>query len=404
MPGLPGLPGARIRVLVVDDSVVIRRLVKDVLDADPDIEVVGTAVNGRASLTKVDQLAPDVITMDIEMPEMDGISAVRALRAAGRRQPIIMFSTLSERGAVATLDALDAGASDYVAKPANMGSVSQSIAQVRDQLIPKVKALAGAGRAPRPVVPAPAGRPVTRTPLRTAPTAAPFAARPAPAATAPTAPTAPTGQAAGPRAAVQLLAVGCSTGGPTALETLLRGLPGTLRVPVVVVQHMPPVFTAQLAARLDRNCAVHVVEATSGQPLQPGTVYVAPGDHHLEVRRAGAGLQTHLQQGPAENFCRPAVDVLFRSVAAAVGPAALGLVMTGMGSDGRRGSDDLVRGGARVVVQDAATSVVWGMPGSVAQAGLADAVLPLTELAPEVLRRLGVAAARPDAALAGGVR
>ncbi|GMA88920.1 hypothetical protein GCM10025868_41700 [Angustibacter aerolatus] len=146
---------------------------------------------------------------------------------------------------------------------------------------------------------------------------------------------------------------------------------------------------------------MHVVEATSGQPLQPGTVYVAPGDHHLEVRRAGAGLQTHLQQGPAENFCRPAVDVLFRSVAAAVGPAALGLVMTGMGSDGRRGSDDLVRGGARVVVQDAATSVVWGMPGSVAQAGLADAVLPLTELAPEVLRRLGVAAARPDAALAG---
>ncbi len=360
---------ARIRVLVVDDSVVVRRLVTDALSGAPDIEVVGSAANGRIALTKVDQLAPDVVTMDIEMPEMDGIEAVRALRAAGRRLPIIMFSTLTERGAVATLDALGAGASDYVTKPANVGSVQESLARVADQLLPKIRAL----------VPVPG---LTVTQGRGRPDLGAAATPGARTAPVPTTPVTTREEPAG--RVVRAVVIGSSTGGPEALSRVLTGLAAPLPVPVLVVQHMPPLFTRQLAARLDRQGPSTVVEVVGGEELVPGTVYVAPGDFHLEVRRSARGASTVLTQTPPVNFCRPSVDVMFRSAERAFGGDLLAVVLTGMGSDGRAGCADIVEAGGTVVVQDEATSVVWGMPGAVATAGLAHRVLPLDRVAATV--------------------
>jgi two-component system, chemotaxis family, protein-glutamate methylesterase/glutaminase len=357
-----------IRVMVVDDSVVVRKIVTDVLSEDPAIEVVGTAVNGKVAVGKLEHLRPDLITMDIEMPEMNGIEAVRAIRGAqgGRghsRVPIIMFSTLTERGASATLDALSAGANDYVTKPANVGSVSQSMDSVRQQLIPKIKALLG-----RPVhgIPAPA-RAATPPP------------RPAAART-------------GPAKKPAVLVIGSSTGGPEALSRVVPALPAALPVPILLVQHMPPVFTAQFAQRLDRLSALRVVEAVDGAPLEPGTLHLAPGDHHLVVRQGPRGLTTALNQAPPENFCRPAVDPLFRSAVGAFDGAVLAVVLTGMGSDGRAAAADIRAAGGTVVVQDQSTSVVWGMPGAIAQAGLADEIMPLDRIAETIVRHLSGAA------------
>jgi two-component system chemotaxis response regulator CheB len=368
----------KIRVMVVDDSVVVRKIVTDVLSEDPMITVVGTAPNGRLAVAKLEQLKPDLITMDIEMPEMNGIEAVRAIRATRNRVPIIMFSTLTERGASATLDALSAGANDYVTKPANVGSVAQSMESVRQQLTPKIKALTG--------------RPLTGGPTA-APAAAPVAVRPpVPRARAPKEPA--------------VLVIGSSTGGPEALTKVLPLLPASLPVPVLLVQHMPPVFTRQFAQRLDRLCALTVVEAGDGTPLVPGTVHIAPGDFHLTIGSSGAARRTALNQAPPENFCRPAVDVLFRSAVAAYDGAVLGVVLTGMGSDGRVGAGQIREAGGSVIAQDQATSVVWGMPGAVTQAGFADEVVPLGRVAEAVLRLLPTPrpAAVFAAARAGGLR
>jgi two-component system chemotaxis response regulator CheB len=361
----------QISVLVVDDSVVIRRLVTDALQSDPDIRVVGTAPNGKVALAKIQLLAPDIVTLDIEMPEMDGLTTIREIRKTHKKLPVIMFSTLSVAGGAATLEALSSGASDYVTKPANVGSVRESMASVKEQLIPRIRALTGR-RAAAPAHAAGAGagaaRPVvTVTPAR-------------------------------PPQRVDILAVGCSTGGPEALTAVLTRMPADLPVPVVVVQHMPPVFTRLFAERLDRASKLQVLEATDGLTLQPGHVYIAPGDRHLEVVRVGAQTRTRLHEGPPECFCRPAVDVLFRSVAAAYKGSALGLVLTGMGQDGKRGTEVLRDGGSRVLVQDEATSVVWGMPGAVATAGLADAVLPLEEIGSAVVERITSMRRSPESA------
>ena len=348
-----------ISVLVVDDSVVVRRLVSDVLNAEPGIEVVGTAANGRIALAKIPQLNPDLVTLDVEMPEMNGLETLRRLRVEHPRLPVIMFSTLTEHGAEASLDALELGAQDYVTKPANVGSVQQAMQSVREQLAPKIRSLCARtrpaelnGSAPRPP------ERQVRRPI------APGTARP------------------------EVVVIGVSTGGPDALATVLPALPGSLRVPVVVVQHMPKMFTRLLAERLDAKSDLSVAEAVDGEPLVPGRVLLAPGDFHLRLRRVAGGVVTALDQGTPENYCRPAVDVLFRSAVAAYGGRCLGVILTGMGSDGSRGAQAIVDAGGHVIVQDEPTSVVWGMPGAVAAAGLASEQLALPAVAHAISRHV----------------
>jgi two-component system chemotaxis response regulator CheB len=360
-----------ISVLVVDDSVVVRRLVTDVLNEDVDIQVVGTAPNGQIALAKIPQLNPDVISLDVEMPVMDGLETLRVLRTTYPEIPVIMFSTLTERGAAATLEALELGAADYVTKPANVGSVQASMASVREQLVPRIKALhahSRRGRAvhqplprqaqgPRPGLPStPASGPVLRTAQVTAP--------------------------------VGVVLVGVSTGGPDALATVLSALPATFAAPILVVQHMPPTFTRLLAQRLDARSALEIREAQDGDVVRAGRVLLAPGDYHVRLQRRGAEVVARLDQGTPENFCRPSVDVLFRSAAQVYGDACLAVVLTGMGSDGARGAAEIVAAGGRVVAQDQETSVVWGMPGAVAQAGLVSQLLPLADVAPALTRLL----------------
>ncbi|WP_407344538.1 chemotaxis-specific protein-glutamate methyltransferase CheB [Pengzhenrongella phosphoraccumulans] len=374
----------RIRVLVVDDSVVVRRLVTDALAGDPRIDVIGTAANGHIALTKIAQLAPDLVTMDIEMPVMDGIETVRALRRRGDKLPIIMFSTLTERGAAATFDALAAGATDYVTKPANQGSVAASMAKVAGDLIPLIKALVPYPGHGRPALPRTFG--ATRPALAgstqdgaaesatSRPGSRPVAVRATPASS-------PIHLAARPeRRPVRLVIVGSSTGGPEALSQVFRSITTPLPVPMVLVQHMPPVFTRQLAARLDRLGATTVVESDGDEELLPGHAYIAPGDRHLEVRPTARGGRTKLTDGPPVNFCRPAVDTLFRSAVSVFGGDLLAVVLTGMGADGRTGCGAVVGAGGTVLVQDEASSVVWGMPGAVAMAGFAHRILPLDQV------------------------
>lgn len=344
----------KIRVLIVDDSTVVRRLLSDALGSDPELEIAGTAPNGKIALDKLSQINPDVVTLDIEMPIMDGLTTLGNLRKTYPKLPVIMFSTLTQRGAVDTLNALSLGASDYVTKPSNVGSVTAGIAAVKTELIPKIKALC-----PQ----------LTRV---DAPTIRPQ----------------PKFKHAAQPGKIELLAIGVSTGGPNALTELFRQLPVDIPVPIVIVQHMPPVFTKYLAERLDAVSPLTVREARGGEVLRPGGAWLAPGDHHLTLSRTSHGLVTQLNQAPPENSCRPAVDVLFRSVAEHVGAGTLGVVLTGMGYDGLRGSEAICNAGGRVIVQDQATSVVWGMPGAVSQAGLADRVLPLSQIAPEILTRV----------------
>lgn len=335
---------------------VVRKLVSQALALDPEIEVVGAAANGKIALTKVRQLNPDLVTMDIEMPEMDGITAVRELRANGYMRPIVMCSTLTERGAAATLDALAAGASDYVTKPSNTGSIERSLQVMTADLVPKVHALV------------PRRSAVVRTPAPTVALRRPPERR--------------------SNAAVELVVIGSSTGGPSALADVVGGLARRPRVPVVVVQHMPPVFTRQLADRLDRLGPADVVEAQHGQVLRPGVVHVAPGGQHLEIKsEAGLGV-VRLNDKPPVNYCRPSVDVMFKSAVASYGAGLLGVVLTGMGSDGADGAGAIVAVGGTVLAQDQATSVVWGMPGAVAESGYAEALLPLGEIAAAIGRKL----------------
>jgi two-component system chemotaxis response regulator CheB len=346
----------KIRVLVVDDAAVFRRAVSDGLSADPALEVVGTAANGRIALAKLPQLNPDLVILDVEMPEMDGLATLREIRKVYPRLPVIMFSALTERGAAATLDALALGATDYFAKPA-AGGLEASLRVIRDELIPEIKALCG--RATGPEV------------------------KPLASLAGTTSEAAGHGRG-GP---VEVVAVAASTGGPNALADLFAALPADLPVPVVVVQHMPPMFTRLLAERLSARSPVKVDEGRTGGVLRPGHAWIAPGDFHMTVARDGIQARVAVNQDPPENSCRPAADVLFRSVARAFGPAALAVVLTGMGQDGLRGCEAIREAGGQVIVQDEPTSVVWGMPGFVARAGLADRVLPLGLVAPEIVRR-----------------
>lgn len=378
----------KIRVLLVDDAVVVRKVLSDILSKDPEIEVVGAAANGKLGLQKLAQLQPDIVVLDIEMPEMDGITALKEIRKQYRKLPVIMFSTLTARGAAATLEALAAGASDYATKPSNTSGIAGAAESLQNELIPKIKALV----APK-LQSAAAATPTSASTERSASgrRRADFSGRPPARADA----NVTLRARSGPAHRVEIVAIGVSTGGPNALAELIPALPTNLGVPVVIVQHMPPTFTQLLAERLDRASGLSVVEGKHGQQMLPNEVYVAPGDYHMTVRREGLHSYIDLNQAPQENSCRPAVDVLYRSVATTFGAGALAVIMTGMGSDGFKGSQLLAQHDAQIIVQDEASSVVWGMPSFVAKAGLAEAVVPLKGLASEIARRTvrpGVAA------------
>ena len=363
----------RIRVLIADDAVVVRRMLGDILSSDPALEVAGAAANGRIALARIPEVNPDVVILDVEMPEMDGLETLRALRRTYPFLPVVMFSVVTQRGAAATLDALSLGANDYVTKPANVGSAHQAIEQIRAELIPKIKMFcakaaglefaAGTG----PARPSTLGSKPRPTPLR-------------------------------PAGRVEIVAIGVSTGGPNALCELVPEFPADFSVPILIVQHMPPVFTKLLAERLEARANIKVEEGAPGQTVKAGHAFVAPGNYHMIVQREEGSVRIQTNQEPPENSCRPAVDVLFRSVAETYGTGALGVVMTGMGQDGLRGSERIREAGGQVIVQDERTSVVWGMPGLVANAGLADKVLPLQHLGSEIVRRVraGTPCLRPQ--------
>ncbi len=352
----------KVRVLVVDDSTVIRRLLTDALSSDPSVEVAATAANGRIALAKIPQINPDVITLDMEMPEMDGIATLVELRKLYPKLPVIMFSTLTQRGAEATLDALAKGANDYVTKPANVGSVTAALQNVRNDLVPKIKAFCPWTTASAPTIvrrPAEPGIAAKRATITR-------------------------------NSRIDCVAIGVSTGGPNALQAVMTRLPKDLPVPIVIVQHMPPIFTKHLADRLHQLSALNVFEGVRGDTLSAGGVWIAPGDHHMIVRREGAAVRIDTHQQPPENSCRPAVDVLFRSVAEVYGPNTLAVVLTGMGQDGARGCEVIRDAGGRVIAQDEKSSVVWGMPGTVVQSGLADKVVALDQIATEIIRETEV--------------
>ncbi|MBT3414840.1 MAG: chemotaxis response regulator protein-glutamate methylesterase [Nitrospina sp.] len=358
----------KIRVLVVDDAVVVRKIVTDTLSGDPDIEVVATAANGKIALQKIPQINPDILTLDIEMPEMDGLETLAEARKLYPTLPIIMFSTLTERGGAKTLEALALGATDYVTKPANVGSVSVAMQRIRDELIPKIKIFCAkkAGLQTSAVV---VPKPVART---ATPTVKPSFAK------------------ASPHQKFDILAIGVSTGGPNALAELFPTLPGDLPVPIVLVQHMPPFFTKLLAERLTAKSPLEVQEGKAGEKLEPGKAWIAPGDYHMVLEKKGAGVYLQTNQDPQENSCRPAVDPLFRSVVEIYGAKTLAVILTGMGQDGLRGCEQIKQAGGQVIVQDEQSSVVWGMPGFVARAGLADEVLPLNQVGQKIIAKLKV--------------
>jgi two-component system, chemotaxis family, protein-glutamate methylesterase/glutaminase len=344
------MPGP-IRVLVVDDSLVMRSLLRMVLASDPMIELAGMACDGVAALDAIDRLKPDILLLDIEMPRMNGLEVLAELRTWPARPKIIMCSTLTRRGARITIEALAQGASDYVTKPTARNGAADAVAVLTRDLLPRIKALVH--------IPQVRGLHGGAT------------------------------NSSHPRHPKQpeVVVIGVSTGGPAALQVLLPSLPEDFSVPIVIVQHMPQLFTALLAERLNRECALTVREAAPAMRPEPGTVTIARGDWHLEFARHpfAPGHLLHLSQAPPEHYCRPSVDTLFRSAARAHGEAVIGVVLTGMGSDGLEGCKSIRHAGGRILVQDSASSAVWGMPGVVAEAGLAHRVLPLPAIAAELM-------------------
>jgi two-component system, chemotaxis family, protein-glutamate methylesterase/glutaminase len=339
-----------IRVLIVDDSAFMRRIISEAITAEPDMEVAGQAINGLDALIKVEQTQPDVVTLDVEMPEMDGLAALRHLMARYPR-PVIMLSSLTQAGAVTTIRALTIGAVDFVAKPS--GSISLDFHHVRDELIQKIRTAARA-RIHAPTAQPPAGA----------------ARRPAPVVPANRRPPAPLGAAAFD----SLVAIGTSTGGPRALSTVVPGLADDGRTAYLIVQHMPAGFTRSLAERLDSTSSLHVREAEQGDRLVAGTVLVAPGDFHLQVSGHGT---VQLFQGPRVHGVRPSVDVMLESVAQQYGARVVSAILTGMGVDGADGAVAIRAKGGFVIAEDEATCVVWGMPRAVAERGAANRIVRL---------------------------
>jgi two-component system chemotaxis response regulator CheB len=338
-----------VRVLIVDDSGFFRRRLADIFNADPQIEVVGSAANGQEAIERAAALKPDVITMDIEMPVMDGITALRHIMAA-QATPVMMFSSLTTEGAKATLDALDAGAMDFL--PKRLEDIAQSTNDAIRTLCLRVRMLGL--RAKRHAPPRPIAPPVKPVAVRARVNGHGY----------------------------RVVGIGASTGGPVALQQVLKSLPKNFALPILLVQHMPGTFTGPFAQRLDQVCQIAVKEAADGDALTAGTALLAPGGRQMVLEARSGGAVVRIKDGEPSNHYRPCVDTTFASIAKLYPAHALALVLTGMGADGREGARALKQGGSRVWAQDEASCVVYGMPAAVVEAGLADQVLPLAEIGP----------------------
>ncbi len=339
------------RILLVDDSVIMRQYLSELVAGQPSMEVVGTAPNGEVALKKIPQVSPDLVVLDVEMPVMDGLQTLEHIRKTEPTLPVIMFSSVMVAGSPVTVEALTLGATDYVTKP----SATDDRAARGADLVDKIVSITGGVKATRKEDSAPA------------------------AAAIPTRPE-PVGK-------VDVVAIGASTGGPNALAEVLVGLDGPLPVPIVIVQHMPASFTTLFAERLSRESGIPVKEGIDGVELKPGTAWLAPGGYHMTLSRKLSTVKLHLNEDAPVHSCRPSVDVLFESVETVYRQRALAVILTGMGEDGLTGCTALSEAGAPIVVQDQATSVVWGMAGAVAKAGISNKILPLPDVAGEVSRR-----------------
>ncbi|MBS1798971.1 MAG: chemotaxis-specific protein-glutamate methyltransferase CheB [Acidobacteria bacterium] len=387
-----------LRVLAADDSTVMRGIMRTLFLRHakterkdmPRMELVGVARDGAECLEAASRLSPDVLVLDLEMPRLSGLEVLDKLRESRVRLPVIMCSSHTERGARATLDALSRGASDYVMKPAGQRDFEASLASLAEQLLPRIAALAVDRSARASLLEKHTGRAQGRLPQ-----------------------TRKRSDEGGCGARVDVVVIGVSTGGPAALEQLLPQLSAALPVPVLIVQHMPKLFTGVLSERLDRCCSLNVAEAYHGAPLKAGAIWIAPGDEHMEIMSQpqigwdgriarGASIKLHRQE--PLNHCRPSVDYLFHSAAHLYGAGTLGLVLTGMGSDGLEGSRSIRNAGGTVLAQDEATSAVWGMPGRVVEAGVAASPLPLHALAREVNIRAGYARSIATSVTEGSLR
>jgi len=425
--GAPGTPD--IRVVIVDDSSVVRFVLSEVVRHQQGFELAGVATNGQEAISVVEKTQPDVVVMDIEMPVLDGLGALKELKKRWPRVPVIMFSTLTEQGGRATLAALAEGAEDYLTKPTSTEGPVGAFNSVRRDLVPLLRTWGEISRtrfAPPRFKPAPAEQPGPPQPplaactppkvLGTSATSRPRLgaaqphARGATVTLSPRAPGPSTSAAPSPAASlapasvmpntrreasslrgartVTAVVMGSSTGGPNALAAAVPALPPDLGVPVLLVQHMPPTFTKMLAERLNNQSRLQVVEAQAGMPAEPGYFYVAPGGIHMVVRRSGHAVSIELNDGPPENFCKPSVDVLFRSAASTWGGGTLGVVLTGMGHDGLAGSRAITETGGQIIAQDEESSVVWGMPGAVTTAGVALEVVPIQDVAAAIVRHV----------------
>ncbi|MCK1721886.1 chemotaxis response regulator protein-glutamate methylesterase [Bradyrhizobium sp. 141] len=372
-----------LRVMIVDDSVVIRGLISRWVGAEHDMEVAASLRTGLEAVNQIERINPDVAVLDIEMPELDGISALPQLLAKKRDLVIIMASTLTRRNAEISFKALSLGAADYIPKPESTREASAADIFHHD-LIQKIRHL-GARLRRKHAVASPPLAPASPAPAPRSPIARPAAPAPAPALHAPS--SGALVMRPFSTQAPKVLLIGSSTGGPQALMALVTELgPVIDRVPVLITQHMPPTFTTILAEHLARSSRKPAAEAVDGEPVKPGRIYLAPGGKHMRVARSGADTVIALDDGPAVNFCKPAVDPLFTSAIDIWHGSILSVILTGMGSDGMRGGKDIVAAGGSVIAQDEASSVVWGMPGAAANAGICAAILPLNQIGAKVNR------------------
>ena len=358
----------KIKALVVDDTIVYRKIVGDVLSAIPGVEVVGSANNGKIALSKIASLKPDLITLDIEMPELSGIEVLKELKSRPESPVVVMLSTLTQQGSEMTIRALELGAFDFVPKPAE-GKMAENLQKVRDAILPIIEAFKRRRSTKSKIlekIRKPAIdrekeviRPTVRPPVRTA-----------------------------PWQKSEIIGIGISTGGPNALTRMIPMLPGNLKVPVLIVQHMPPLFTASLANSLNNKSALEVKEAKEGDILTPGQVLIAPGGKQMKIVAASDGISRKIKitDDPPENSCKPSVDYLFRSIAQHYVGRSTGVIMTGMGSDGTKGLAQMKNNGGYIIAQNEETCTVYGMPKEPVESGLADIVVPLEKIADEIIK------------------